>query len=73
MKITKGLLLLAVGIGALSLLHYELANHFNIVKVVVITINIAVVWYLIARLREREWASEALSIPDIPDGPPSVR
>jgi len=30
---------------------YELAEHFTAVKVVVFVINVAIVWYLIARLR----------------------
>jgi uncharacterized membrane protein (DUF2068 family) len=32
---------------------YELAKHFTAAKVVILAINIAIVWYLIVRLRSR--------------------
>jgi len=33
---------------------YELAKHFTIAKVIVLLVNVAIVWYLVARLRFRE-------------------
>lgn len=33
---------------------YELAKHFTIAKVIVLLVNVAIVWYLVARLRSSE-------------------
>ena len=50
-------MLLAVGIGVLSLLHEnvaaQLAKDFSVTKVLAIAVNLAVVGYLVFGLRER--------------------
>jgi uncharacterized membrane protein (DUF2068 family) len=42
---------------------YELAKHFSITKVIVIGINVAVVWYLVARLRREHKLESVLFLP----------